>query len=352
MGYEDALAAFNLEMPGKIPRTEYGATENWPLIKAVTGLKVNYSSDLLDKLNAGKAFMDAWDYGLVWNVLVHYQYLQGRVTNMGHAEFDADGLDLDQNVSCPFNSPEEVLAYDPWEEAGLYEKNALTEQFEGVYNFFCGHNPNALNMSGIYITLFSGMIAVFGWEMLLLAGGQDRKGFGKVVQRYEKWIKQFFEAFAESNIPIMMVHDDITWTSGPVFHPEFYREFIFPAYTRLFAPIIESGKKIIFTSDGDYTLFFDDLVDCGIHCFVMEPFADMALFAERYGKTHSFIGNADTRILLNGSREQIRAEVERCINIGKDCPGFFMAVGNQIPANTPVDNALYYNEVFQELRCR
>ena len=38
--------------------------------------------------------------------------------------------------------------------------------------------------------------------------------------------------------------------------------------------------------------------------------------------------------------------------IGKDCPGFIMAVGNHIPANTPVESALYYNEVFEELRQR
>ena len=32
--------------------------------------------------------------------------------------------------------------------------------------------------------------------------------------------------------------------------------------------------------------------------------------------------------------------------------GFFMAVGNHIPANTPVENALYYNEVYEELSRR
>ena len=84
----------------------------------------------------------------------------------------------------------------------------------------------------------------------------------------------------------------------------------------------------------------------------LEPGTDMRRIAEAYGKTHVFVGNADTRILLEGSREQIRAEVERCMAIGKDCPGFVMAVGNHIPANTPVENALYYNEVFEELRKR
>ena len=30
-------------------------------------------------------------------------------------------------------------------------------------------------------------------------------------------------------------------------------------------------------------------------------------------------------------------------------PGSFMAVGNCIPHNTPVENALYYNQVYEEL---
>jgi uroporphyrinogen-III decarboxylase len=78
----------------------------------------------------------------------------------------------------------------------------------------------------------------------------------------------------------------------------------------------------------------------------------MRSIAEKYGRTHVMVGNADTRVLLQGSREGIRAEVERCMAIGKDCPGFIMAVGNHIPVNTPVESALYYNEVFEELRRR
>ena len=64
------------------------------------------------------------------------------------------------------------------------------------------------------------------------------------------------------------------------------------------------------------------------------------------------VGNADTRVLLTGTKEDIRAEVERCLSLGRDCPGYFMAVGNHIPPNTPVESALYYNQVYEELRER
>ena len=352
MGHQDAWAALTLDMPEKIPRTEYSATEHWPLMQSVTGLQVDRNSDYGRKIEVMNAFMKAWDYGLFWNVMVINQYFKGRITNMGHGAWAVDGEDIDSTVDCPFKTPEEVLEYDPFIEIGDYQRQKLIADFEGHYQLFQTILPEVINMSGTYVSLFSGLISIFGWEMLLLAGGTDRERFGEVVIRYETWIKQFFDAFAETDIPVMMVHDDITWDSGPIFHPDWYRKYIFPAYKRLWAPVIEAGKKIIFTSDGNYTLFLDDIVNCGAHCLVMEPTTDMALFAEKYGKTHSFIGNADTRILLNGTREMIRAEVERCINIGKECPGFIMAVGNHIPPNTPVDNAIYYNKVFEELRHR
>ena len=78
----------------------------------------------------------------------------------------------------------------------------------------------------------------------------------------------------------------------------------------------------------------------------------MAYVAEKYGRTHAFFGNADTRILLKNDKPAIRAEVERCMAIGKGCPGYFMNVGNHIPPNTPVDACLYYNQVYMEMRER
>ena len=141
-------------------------------------------------------------------------------------------------------------------------------------------------------------------------------------------------------------------TSGAFVQPEWYREFVFPNYKKYFAPLKEAEKKIIYTSDGNFSEFIDDIADCGVNGFVMEPCTDMNYIAEKYGKTHSFIGNADTRILLNGTKEDIYQEVKRCMDIGKKCPGFIMAVGNHIPPNTPVENCLYYNDAYEKWRKR
>ena len=160
------------------------------------------------------------------------------------------------------------------------------------------------------------------------------------------------DALAESETPVVYSHDDIVWTSGAVFHPEWYQKYIFPNYRKFYEPLIESGKKVIFVSDGNYTEFIDDIAATGASGFFFEPLTDLKYIVEHYGQTHIIIGNADTRILLMGTKKDIHREVGRCMELGKRCPGYFMSVTNMIPANTPVENALYYNEVYEELSRR
>lgn len=352
MSYADGWAAFHMEMPDKIPRTEYSAEFHWELIRKVTGIEVNEKSPKELKERASCQFRKDWDYGFVWNILIHNQVLGKCRTSMGHASYQEGGSDYDNRISCPFEDPEEILEFQPMEVYGKKNHQELVKDFNRDYKLRCEQVPDAVNTTGVYVTLMSGLLEIFGWDMLLMALGMDAEKFGETANRYAGWIQQYFDALADCDAPIVKVHDDIVWSSGAFVRPDWYRKYIFPNYKKFFAPLREAGKKIIFTSDGNYTEFIDDIADCGVSGFVMEPTTDMEYVAEKYGKTHSFIGNADTRILLKGTREEIYQEVKRCMDIGKKCPGFFMAVGNHIPPNTPVENALYYNEVFEKLRRR
>jgi uroporphyrinogen-III decarboxylase len=352
MSFEDGWAALNLDMPPRVPRTEYSADTHWSLVREVTGRQVDEHSDADTRRQASDAFRRAWNYDLVWSVLINADELDALRTDMGHAEYATGGTDRRDAARCPFQEPEQLLALEPMDVYGRRDHGELVRRFEEHYRRQADADPSAVRMTGVYTTCISGLIEIAGWDMLLMAAGIDPQAFGELTSRYCRWNQQFFDALGDADVPVVMVHDDIVWTSGPFLRPDWYREYVFPNYRRLLAPLIDSGKRVLYTSDGDYTAFLDDIVDCGVHGLVMEPMTDMAAVAERFGRTHAFIGNADTRILLGGTRAEIRAEVERCLAIGKDCPGFVMAVGNHIPSNTPVDNARYYNEVYQELSAR
>lgn len=352
MSYDYGMAAINLEMTDKVPRTEYSADTHWALVEKVTGIKITQESTKEEKAKASSAFRTAWDYGFRWNVCVSAGALEKCRTKMGHAKYSTGGTDFNTDISCPFEDPEELLDFDPMAVYGKLNHSDLVKMFNENYALKCKDNSDLVNTTGVYITMVSGLLEIFGWDMMLMALGIDAKAFGQTANRYATWVSQYFEALADCDSPIIKIHDDIVWTSGAFTNPEWYREFVFPNYKKMFAPIREAGKKIIFTSDGTYDEFIDDIADCGVNGFVMEPTTNMEYIAEKYGKTHSFIGNADTRILLRGTKEDIYNEVKRCMDIGKKCPGFFMAVGNHIPSNTPIDNALYYNEAFEKLRKR
>lgn len=349
MSYQDGWSALNLEMPGRVPRTEYSASNHWQLVSTVTGIPVDHNSSPEQQAKARSAFEKAWNYDFVWATLISRNFLNEKRTRMGHAVYASGGVDYSDEVVCPFTEPEEVLDFDPWETYGVRDKETIKQQFEDHYRAQVAANDQTVNMTGIYITCISGLIEIFGWDMLLLAAGDDPEAFGEMTNRYASWIQQYYEALAETSVPVIMMHDDIVWTSGAFIHPDWYRKYVFPNFKKYLEPVLASGKKVLFTADGNFTQFIDDIAACGVHGFVMEPSTDMRYIAEKYGKTHIFAGNADTRILLRGTKEQIETEVKRCMDIGKSCPGFFMAVGNHIPSNTPVENALYYNECYERL---
>lgn len=352
MSFEDGWAALNLDMPARVPRTEYSAHQHWDLVQAVTDIKVTPKSKEKTQEQASAAFLKKWNYDFMWSTGIHRQIFGKVCTDMGHAVYAAGGTDYRDEVTCPFTDPEEVLNFDPWEVYGKVDRAQTVAFFEEHYQRNCKAFPDVVNMTGIYVTCISGLIDIFGWDMMLLAAGVDLERFGAMTDRYASWIQQYFDALADASMPVVMIHDDIVWSSGPFLAPDWYRKHVFTNYKKLFAPLRDCEKIIMYTSDGDYSAFIDDIAGSGVSGFVMEPFTNMKYIAERYGRTHSFIGNADTRILLDGTKDEIQAEVERCMAIGKDCPGFFMAVGNHIPSNTPVENALYYNEIYEKLSRR
>ena len=347
------MAAINLEMSDKVPRTEYSAAEfHLDLINAVLGTKLTPDSDQNERNSATRAFRKAWDYSLLWSIDISAKEFGDVRTKMGHAAYAAASKDFSNDISSYFSDVDDVLRFDPLEALPSYTHSELVDRFNAAYSKKQGENPDLVCTCGTYVSAVSALIDLFGWELLLEGLGEDADAMGRILERYSQWLQKYFEAFADSNAKVIMVHDDIVWTSGAFVSPSWYREYVFPCYKRYLSPLKQAGKKVLYTSDGNYTEFIDDIADCHFDGFVLEPTTDMAYIAEKYGKTHSFVGNADTRILLSGTKEDIENEVKRCMVIGKKCPGFIMAVGNHIPANTPLDNALWYNECFEKMRKR
>jgi hypothetical protein len=347
VSYEIGKAALNLQWTPRVARTEY--VDNWEIVRHFTG------KDPCHYPEAWREFNDAIHLDYLWSTHdgpVPWEQ-RGRTTDMGHAVYMEDGSDYRRAKTSPFLDVEEVLAFNAVEEYGLVpSSDELVRCYEQWYQSAQAANDQVVS-GGYYRTLVSGAIAAFGWERLLEAAGTDPERFGeKALGSIFELSMHHYRAWAQTSIEFFMCHDDMVWTQGPFLRPDFYRQYIFPRYRELWGVLREAGKKVLFTSDGTFDMFLDDLIAAGADGFCFEPSNDLELLAEKCGQTHVLMGGADCRTLSFGTKEDIEQELRWVFGLAKPCPGFVFATGNHFPANIPLENALHYFALIEELGTR
>ncbi len=342
MSYDIGLRTIQLEPTDRLAHTEY--VSHWELIRQVTGRDPEKDGQ------AHLAFADAWDMDFCWSVhdgIVNWG-AQGRVTDMGHAEWLDGGVDRRDTVYCPFTDVEQVLAFDAVEEYGLPDFDELVTAYENHWQAAQQARPNQVFTGGYYKTMVSGAIQSFGWEMLLLAAAQPER-FTKVLDSFFQYTLYHVKAWAKTSAPVFIQHDDMVWTSGAFMHPSYYREVIFPRFAQLWQVLHDAGKIVLFCSDGTFTEFVDDLAAAGADGFIFEPTTDLDYIVEHYGQTKCIVGSkVDCRTLTFGTIDDVRRELDETLALAKGCPGFMVAVGNHIASNVPLDNALFYMDYLRE----
>ena len=335
MSYRIGIETVNLRGAERLAHTEYCSND---------ALKEHV------RAGTGLGFDDAWEIDLVWSTNdgpVPWSE-RGRVTDMGHAEFLEGGTDRREAKPSPFASPEQVLEFDAVAEYGLPEAGGLTDYYEELYTRRQAERPGQVYPGGYYKTLVSGAIESFGWENLLAAAA-DRDGFARVLDSFFRLSLHHYEAWARTSIEVFICHDDMVWSEGPFMSPELYRRAIFPRYAELWRPLKAAGKKVLYCSDGDYTMFLEDVAAAGADGFIFEPLTSLEKVARLFGQTHVIVGSeVDCRTLTFGTRDAIAAEVDATMELARSCPGFVFAVGNHIPSNVPVENAVFYFDCLRE----
>ena len=259
----------------------------------------------------------------------------GRVTDMGHASYAADGSDQRAPARCPFETPEDVWAFDAVAEYGLPEFDQQVQAYEAGMRQARLHNPGQLTTGGYYKTLVSGAIAAFGWDMLLVAASEPEK-LEKVLDSFFRRTLFHMQAWAATSAEVVIQHDDFVWTGGAFMHPDIYRRVIIPRYAELWKPIHAAGKKILFCSDGNFMEFARDVAQAGADGFIFEPCNDFGIMADWFGKTHCLVGSGvDCRDLTLGHWDEVLKSLGKTQESLAKCRGAIVAVGNHLPPNIP-----------------
>ena len=346
MSYEVGMNCIRLKPTSRLAHTEYCSND---------ALRRRVRDDQLAAgVMAPKSLEEVWECDLAWctNEGPVGWGQRGRVTDMGHCDFLEGGVDRRQPKTCPFKDVQEVWAFDAVKEYGAMEMGELAAYYQKWHRDAQAGCPNQVLTAGYYNTMVSGAIQAFGWDMLLEAAA-DQDKFELVLDSFFRLTMHHVQAWAKTDAPVFIQHDDMVWSAGPFMHPDFYRRVIFPRYQALWRVLHEAGKRVLYCSDGDFTMFIDDIVMAGADGLIFEPMTSLDAIVERYGKTHVIVGSkVDCRTLTFGTKEQIAAEVDATLKLAMDCPGFMFAVGNHIPSNVPVENALFYMDYLRQRWCR
>jgi len=260
-----------------------------------------------------------------------------------------------------FSSIEDVLAYDPLAERDYRDQEILSDSLNISFHDFSLpakemakvfqvqinkqrelFGNTALELTGFYNTLFMWPMLTFGWENLLLLCGAYPIEMKRLLAGFAQRSRRVFEAIALTNAPLVWSHDDICCTRGPTVSPNWLREFIYPYYEEFWAIVRNSGKKLLFISDGNVTSIADDIFALGADGIMAEPYTDWRELSRKH-TDKILIGEGDCRILAREDPEEIRAMVRSMAETARNCPGYFMSIGNQINhVLTPQSIRIYF----------
>jgi len=167
--------------------------------------------------------------------------------------------------------------------------------------------------------------------------------------------RQIMEAQMDAFVgsPTEVAWLDICWATGSNLGPELFERWALPDVVRAMDRVRDVPNKYL----GLYTLgrigeLLPMLVDAGVD-FVetFEPNQGDITLADAkklYGDKICLMGNFDCTILSFGSLEDARAEARRCLEEAMECGGYVMVTGDEVPADTQMDNLKAMAEIAEE----
>jgi len=263
--------------------------------------------------------------------------------------FDPDpwGPDADKAIEPNYAVKNFKWCYEPdtWPER-IVNENAAWKEIETAF-------PSKFtDARGFYCTVFMWGICIFGWDVFLTALGLNPQRTGETLIRISDITKRMYRYFAScSNAHFVCPHDDLCINSGPVTSPEWYKKYIFSQYEHIFDPVKAAGKPVILTSDGDIRQLAS-LLTGYVDGFIFESSTPPDFMYNTFGSSKCLIGGIDVRVLTFGSSSDVKREVKKAIEKGRQYAGYVIACSDTIPANVPIENVYAYFDTVEECRSR
>ena len=226
----------------------------------------------------------------------------------------------------------DVINYIPV-SGGLHFDLDMDNKFE-IFSLLAGEAGRKYSLHGEVTSPFDYLLDYLGYENALMAMIEDPAKCKAVLQRFTDGVVALTREMCEQDIDAIKISSPF---AGMGFiSPAFYREFVLPYERQFIAAAKERGKYIYIHTCGA----IDDRLEAmresgasGLACLDPPPLGNVNLddAIARIGQDMFIKGNVDSvNTLLQGTEDDIRADVRARIELGKQAGGFILSTACSI----------------------
>jgi uroporphyrinogen decarboxylase len=274
------------------------------------------------------------------------------------ANFNPTAVGLDGHTTLN----EDGTVFRKWatESAGIitsfgdYERYRFPRKEEFDYKAFDQIRhilPEGMGVIGQYGDIFTMTWEMMGFEVFSSSLFENPNLVETLNGRIGELVVSMFEYFAQSdNVDVLWYSDDLAYATGLMVSPDTLKKLLFPWLKRIGQLARESGKPLIYHTDGILYDVFEEIIACGVDAIhPIEPKAmDIAEVKSRYGDRLCLIGHVDVDLLARGTPEEVRRQVRYNIEKAGYNGGYCVGSGNSVPEYVKYENYVAMLEATRE----
>jgi uroporphyrinogen decarboxylase len=153
--------------------------------------------------------------------------------------------------------------------------------------------------------------------------------------------------FAEFDVDILALGDDIAMQTGMLMSPKMWRKWFKPRLAEVIEIAKETKPELLvqYHTDGDCREVIPDLIEVGVDILnpVQPECMDPVALKKQYGDVLSFSGTIGTQSTMpHGRPQDVLAEVKRMIQTVGEGGGLFLAPTHVLEPDVPWENVLAF----------
>ena len=194
---------------------------------------------------------------------------------------------------------------------------------------------------------------ILGTENVLIKMAENPTEMERFTERLGDFlvgiVKGQIEA-AGNKLTGLYIWGDVAYRRGMMFSPVYYRRVYKPQLKRLCDEVHAAGLKVIYHGCGNASAVYEDMIEAGVDCYnPLEAKADLDVLAlkRKFGKSWTFNGNIDIRVLSTNDHNQVRQEVLRKLNAAKG-GGYIIQSDHSVSGDVDASTYDYFVRLVRE----